>query len=176
MRIGKNKENADEKVDRDLAALTKRYKLKIIKTKFFDLKNYSDLTYLVVSPYGTFLINAEDYQGLAEVKVIGGLLRHANFQLFVGEEDRTNLIEDIRARVDIAQSLLNASGRTTIPVKGVLFLPKASWPLFGKDTKIGGILLRGEELSTLFFSDSPYSQEEVDATYEVLLKGLANRD
>ena len=163
----------DQKILRELNSLSKKYNLKIITTTFFDTLNHTDLTHLVVSSAGIFVVNAEDYEGLAEVRISNSIMRTATFQFLVGGNDYTDLINDIRYRVRLAQEILSIENlENTLPIKGVLALPYAEWPLFGRDNKIGGILLKGDEIRSIFLELGKYSQEEVDKAYNLLSKAL----
>jgi len=164
---------SDQKITKKLEALSKKNKLRLIATSFFDTKSHKDLTHVVVSTSGIFLINAEDYEGLVEVRISSSIMRSATFQFIVGTEDKTDLIKDIRDRVRNAEEILNNSSlENKMIIRGVLALPYAQWPLFGRDNKIGGILLKGDEVYSIFTNLGKYTQEEVDSTYNILIASL----
>lgn len=171
--IGNQGGKGDQQILKELNSLPKKYKIKIITTSFFDTKENKDLTHVVVSSSGIFVINTEDDEGLAAVRISSSILRTATFQFLVGAEDKTDLINDIRNRVRLAESIIsNYKLKNNMTVRGVLTLPYAKWNLFGRDNKIGGILLKGDKIHSIFLDLDKYGEEEIEEVYKILFERL----
>ncbi len=86
----------------------------------------ANIDHLVVTPGGVWVIDAKRYQGRPQLRVEGGVFRPRAEKLFVGQRDRTSLVDGVIKQIEIVKGLLG-----DVPVTGALCFVGAEWPLIG---------------------------------------------
>lgn len=93
-------------------------------------RSTANIDHLVVCPSGVFVVGAKRYpDARPELRVESGAAGSRQELLIVGGRDRTRLVEGIREQVKLVQSVL--VDQPDVPVRGVLCLADAEWPLIG---------------------------------------------
>lgn len=91
----------------------------------------ANLDHIVTCASGVYIIDAKRYKGRPELRREGGLLsRERSEKLFVGNRDRTRLVDGVLKQVDVVRRAL--AGHDT-NVRGVLCFVAADWTLIGGD-------------------------------------------
>ena len=88
----------------------------------------ANIDHIAVAAAGIFVIDAKNYDGGVEVRDVGGWLR-ADERLFVRGRDRTKLVKDVAAQVDVLRGVL-PDDAAAIPITPVLCFVGGEWPLF----------------------------------------------
>lgn len=167
----------EEKFLKHLGSISKRYGAKIIETRLFNRLDPSlRATYLAVASNGVSLVYVSNDEGLVQIQFGSSGLPHSySFHLIIGEKERNDLIEEIRLTVKSIKVLLEFND-LDIPVKGILSLPQAEWPLFNRETKIGGILLEGANLEDVFFAqEAELTIDEINKAFNILKENLGTK-
>jgi hypothetical protein len=111
----------------------------------------ANIDHILVTPFGVFVIDAKNYQGL--IKVVNPPLFDISSSsiLYVGNRKQTALINKMNKQINVVSEKLNAI-ESKIPVYGVLAFYGAEWPIFFKPTEIGGILINGKGIEAAILS------------------------
>ena len=99
----------------------------------------ANIDHLAVTSSGIYVIDTKRYQGRAELKIEGGLIRPKVEKLLVGRRDCTALVDGVHKQVTIVQ----ASVGPIVPANGVLCFVDADWPAIGGAITIRDIRVLG---------------------------------
>lgn len=109
----------------------------------------ANIDHLAVTPTGIWVIDAKKYQGRPSLKVEGGILRQRTERLLVGSRDCTKLVDGVLKQVALIEDALLPGGRPEgpgrpwgrVPVRGVLCVVEADWPLLARPFKTRDVLI-----------------------------------
>ena len=103
-----------------------------------------NIDHLVVAPAGVFVVDAKRYQGLIEIRDVGGLFR-TDKRLYVGRRDCTKLADAMGWQVTAVQGALQTAWSAALPpITPVLCFVDARWPIFRPPDSYGGVRLESE--------------------------------
>src|SRR4051794_1041459 len=94
--------------------------------------------HLVVTAGGVWVVDAKNYSGLVERRDLGGW-RTVDNRLFVGERDRTKLVDGLDWQVAAVQAALDKAGVGDVPVRPAVCFTRADWGWFGKPFQLRGV-------------------------------------
>ncbi len=96
--------------------------------------------HVVIAPTGIWLVDAMDDTGRVRRRDVGGW-RSSGERLFVGDHNRTKLVDAMGWQVAAVRAQLDDVGLGELPVHPVLCLTVATWGWFPKPFRIGGVLV-----------------------------------
>lgn len=99
-----------------------------------------NIDHIVVAPTGIWLIDAKNYTGRVRRRDVGGW-RSSDERLYVGNRDRTKLIESMGWQVAAVRAQLDRLGHGDSPVCPVVCFTTSDWGWFAKPFCIGGVLV-----------------------------------
>ena len=99
----------------------------------------ANIDHLVVSPSGIWVVDAKSYSGKVEFVAEGSVFR-PTMRLRVGGRDRSELVDAVRAQVEVCRRALGGSD-ASLPVHGVLCFVDSDWSLFAKPFVFRGVLV-----------------------------------
>ena len=82
----------------------------------------SNIDHVLIGPAGVFVVDTKSYQGKVERRMAGSLLARKP-RLFIGDRDRTNLVDGVTAQA----AAVRASVTADLPVQAVLCITRADW-------------------------------------------------
>jgi hypothetical protein len=94
-----------------------------------------NIDHLAVAASGVWVIDAKDYTGLVERRVVGGWL-HPEQRLYVDGRDRTKLAEGLGWQVDAVRKALD---NVDTPITAAVCFVAAEWGLFSKPFQQGSV-------------------------------------
>lgn len=94
----------------------------------------ANIDHLVVTPGGVWVVDSKKYKGQVERRIFGGILRPREERLFVGNRDKTSLVDGMRKQMDHVERAVS-----DVPVVGVLCFVDSEWGLFAKPFTIGDV-------------------------------------
>jgi hypothetical protein len=95
----------------------------------------SNIDHLAVAPSGVWVIDTKRYTGRVEHRDVGGWFR-TDLRLYVGERDRTKLVNGLGWQLDVARAVL---GDDHVPLHAALCFVDADWGLFAKPFHHDGV-------------------------------------
>lgn len=103
-----------------------------------------NIDHLVIAPAGVFVVDAKHYDGLIEIRDVGGWFR-TDLRLYVGGRDRSTLAAGLGWQVNVATEALTASGIDPLPpMTPVLCFIDGEWPWFRPPNEFEGVRLESE--------------------------------
>src|SRR5438093_6829795 len=101
-----------------------------------------NIDHIVVGLAGVFVVDAKRYQGLIEVRDVGGFF-DSNKRLYVGRRDCSKLAENMTWQVEAVQRALDSAGVGGQAVIPVLCFIEGDWPLLFPPSVFNGVRLEG---------------------------------
>jgi hypothetical protein len=103
-----------------------------------------NIDHILVSPAGVFVVDAKLYQGLIQIRDVGGLFK-TDKRLYVGRRDCSELATNMGWQVEAVQRAVTAAGiEPSPPVTPVLCFVDGEWPLLWPPTEFHGVKLEGK--------------------------------
>ena len=103
-----------------------------------------NIDHILVSPAGIFVVDAKLYQGLIQIRDVGGLFK-TDKRLYVGRRDCSELATNMGWQVEAVQRAVTAAGiEPSPPVTPVLCFVDGEWPLLWPPTEFHGVKLEGK--------------------------------
>jgi hypothetical protein len=103
-----------------------------------------NIDHILVSPAGVFVVDAKLYQGLIQIRDVGGLFK-TDKRLYVGHRDCSGLATNMGWQVEAVQRAVTAAGiEPSPPVTPVLCFVDGEWPLLWPPTEFHGVKLEGK--------------------------------
>ncbi len=99
-----------------------------------------NIDHLVVAPSGIWIVDAKNYAGKVEKRDLGGW-RRADLRLFVGNRDRTALVEGLGWQVAAVGAVVDRIGFGHVPIRPALCFTDAEWGLFSKPIHMDGAMV-----------------------------------
>ena len=85
----------------------------------------ANIDHIVVAPTGIYVVDAKNYGGAVERRLVGGVL-NAHYRLFVDGRDRTKLVDGVHRQADAVHTAVGGRG---VPVCPVLCFVGGNWPV-----------------------------------------------
>ncbi len=98
----------------------------------------ANIDHIVVSPSGIWIVDAKNYTGKVELRVVGGW-RKRETKLFVNGRDRTKLVAGMGFQHEALVAALTRADLGDIPVSLALCFTNSEWPLFGGTGRIDDV-------------------------------------
>ena len=132
-----------------------------------------NIDHIVVAPAGVFVVDAKDWEGVINVRNVGGWLK-TDLRLYVGRRDATALAEGLGWQVDPVAAAILASGMDPLPhVTPVLCFVGGSWPLLLPPNEFRGVRLESERsIRKLLVAASELDAEAIDRVARILAAAL----
>lgn len=99
-----------------------------------------DVDHVVIAPTGIWLVDAMDDTGRVRRRDVGGW-RSSGQRLFVGDHNRTKLVDAMGWHVAAVRAQLDHVGLGEVPVHPVVCLTTSTWGWCAKPFRIGGVLV-----------------------------------
>ena len=96
--------------------------------------------HVVIAPTGIWLIDAKPFTGRVRRRNVGGWISSGE-RLFIGNHNRTKLVETMAWQVVAVRAQLDHVGLGEVPVRPVLCLTTAQWGRFARPFHLGGVLV-----------------------------------
>lgn len=151
-----------------------------VKHNFFVLHDraipgsVANIDHILVTPFGVFVIDAKNYQGL--VKIVYSPLFDTSSPpiLYVGSRKQTVLLNKMHKQIAVVSEKLR-SIKVEIPVYGVLAFYDAEWPIFFKPTEIDGVLINGKGIEAAILSKKSDINLEVNLIAKLIAEKFKNK-
>jgi hypothetical protein len=101
----------------------------------------ANIDHIVVAPSGVWVVDAKRWDGLVELRDVGGWFRTDN-RLYVKGRDRTKGVRNMGWQVDAVKGSL-AGIEMNIPVHAALCFVDAEWRWFAKPFTLEGVRVSG---------------------------------
>jgi hypothetical protein len=98
------------------------------------------IDHIVIAPSGIWLVDANDNAGRVRRRNVGGWVSSGE-RLFIGNHNRTKLVESMAWQVVAVQAQLDHVGLGEVPVRPVLCLTTALWGRFARPFQVDGVLV-----------------------------------
>jgi hypothetical protein len=122
----------------------------------------ANIDHLLVAASGVWVVDAKAYKGSLEVRRAGGLFTPRVEQLWIGDRNRTPLVEGVQRQVRAVQRELQGV-QADIPVRAAMCFVGTELPWFGSSS-IGGIALVGRRgLRKLVLADGDLEADDREA-------------
>jgi len=96
--------------------------------------------HVIIAPTGIWLIDAKHFTGRVRRRNVGGWISSGE-RLFIGNHNRTRLIEAMAWQVVAVRAQLDRVGHGGVPVRPALCLTAAQWGRFARPFDIDGVLV-----------------------------------
>jgi hypothetical protein len=128
-----------------------------------------NIDHILVAPVGVFVVDAKYYEGLIQIRDVGGLFK-TDKRLYVGSRDCSRLADNMAWQVEaVRQALLAAVVDPMPPIAPVLCFVDGEWPLLFPPEEFKGIRLEGKRsIRKLIAGTTVLNPEAVDHIYHVL--------
>ena len=120
----------DMEVDEDAAVLHNR---KVPGTR-------GKAHHIVIAPTGIWLIDAKHFTGRVRRRNVGGWISSGE-RLFIGNHNRTKLVEAMAWQVVAVRAQLDPVGLGEVPVRPALCLTASQWGRFARPFHVDGVLV-----------------------------------
>lgn len=159
-------------VGRALDNLGKKYGFLVIHDRLMP-KSRANIDHMAVTSTGIFIIDAKYYQGRIEVRGILEKFVGGQSQLWIGNRNRTSLLDGMNKQVLAVEKVLEHAD-VKFPVLGALAFYNARWvlPTFLRPNSVNGILVNSKGLDHIFRKLAPNDPQEVARIAELLLVNL----
>lgn len=117
----------------------------------------ANIDHIAVAPSGVYVIDAKNYRGHPRVDTVGGDAAPVP-KLYVGTEDRTELVYAMRRQVSVVVVALDDA---RIPVRGVLCFIGAGWESRSGYLVAGVGVTSPERLADLLVTPGPLGEREI---------------
>jgi hypothetical protein len=131
-------------------------------------KSSANIDHILVTDKGVFVVDAKFYEGLVEIRDLGGMFK-TNEVLYVAGRKQSNLVAGVKKQVGIVSQALERDF-AEVPVKGMLAFIYASWPLFFKPKEIDGVLINGKGMEEAVDRTALGEPIDTDKVFKVLMK------
>ena len=119
-----------------------------------------NIDHLAVAPSGVWVIDAKRWDGMVELRDVGGWFR-TDYRLYVKGRDRTKTLQNMAWQVDAVRSAL-AEFAPEVPLYAALCFVEAEWRLFAKPFTIEGVRVSGpKSLGAVIAEEGPLGTDEV---------------
>ncbi len=96
--------------------------------------------HIVIAPTGIWLIDAKHFTGRVRRRNVGGWISSGE-RLFVGNHNRTKLIDAMSWQVVAVRAQLDPVGHGEVAVRPVMCLTNAQWGRFARPFHVDGVLV-----------------------------------
>jgi len=130
----------------------------------------ANIDHIAIAPTGVYVVDAKHYAGEPRADTRHGTGDSATRRLYVGHEDRTELVDSVRWQTRVVEAIVDDPA---VPVHGVLCFVGATWGI------TNGFLVHGigvtspDRLALLVGSPGPLSAERRAAVHQHLRASLA---
>jgi hypothetical protein len=135
----------------------------------------ANIDHIVVSRAGVFVIDTKHYRGRVEQRDVGGWF-NTKLRLYVGDRDRTMLLDGIERQAEVAKNVLaREQGSDGVPITPVLlFMAIENWSLLRlRPLRFGSVyVLWGKALGKLVRAEGPLSGAQVSHIERLLTTEL----
>lgn len=126
----------------------------------------ANIDHVAVTPGGVWAIDPKRYKGRIEKRVEGGLIRERKEMLFVGNRNRTKLVEGLHMQQRRLQEIVPG-----VPVRMAIVFVDGDWPLIRPDFVVDDVkVVRPKKLYKLLDEDE--GDHDVEAVFRQLLTVL----
>ena len=131
-------------------------------------KSTANIDHILVADKGVFVIDAKFYEGLVEIRDVGGFFTKEEI-LYVAGRKQSNLVAGVNKQVGIVSKALEGVF-AEVPVKGMLAFIYASWPMFFKPKEIDGVLINGKGIEEAVDRTDTGQNIDIDIVFKALIK------
>jgi len=130
----------------------------------------ANIDHIAIAPSGVYVVDAKHYRGEPRVDTLQGQGDSPTRRLYVGHEDRTELVDSVRWQARVVEAILDDAA---IPVHAVLCFVGAGWGITNGFLVHGVGVTSPDRLALLLASPGPVSAERIDAVHRHLGASLA---
>lgn len=130
-----------------------------------------NIDFVVIARSGVWVIDAKRYNGLIQVRDVGGWFR-TDERLFIGGRDRTKAVDGLSWQVDVVR---NALPQKSVTITPVICMVDAEFPLFRvKPIKLRGVwVVWGKKLAEMILEGTAVlSEDQVADVSRTLMNAL----
>lgn len=100
----------------------------------------ANIDHIVVGPGGIFVIDTKVVNGKPMSRRVGPIWNRGSLRLFVGSRDQTRFVEGMARQVAaVGRALNGVTELSGLPIRAMVVLVGARWPLFSKPLLIEGV-------------------------------------
>ena len=129
----------------------------------------ANIDHIVVAPTGVYVVDAKHYAGEPRVDTLHGQGDSPSRRLYVGHEDRTELVDSVRWQARVVEAILDDA---TTPVHAVLCFVGAGWGITNGFLVHGVGVTSPDRLAMLLESPGPLSAQRIAAIHRHLSASL----
>ena len=129
--------------------------------------------HVVIAPTGIWLIDAKHFTGRVRRRNVGGWISSGE-RLFIGNHNRTRLVEAMAWQVVAMRAQLDQIGLGEVPVHPVLCLTATEWGRFARPFGVDGVLITWPAALVMAISHDDVASSIDDATVELLNRHLSS--
>jgi len=130
----------------------------------------ANIDHIALAPSGVYIVDAKHYAGEPRADTLHGTGDSATRRLYVGHEDRTELVDAVRWQARVVEAIL---ADPEVPVRGVLCFVGATWGITNGFLVHGVGVTSPDRLPVLVGSPGPLSSERIAAIHRHLRAALA---
>lgn len=129
----------------------------------------ANIDHLAIAPTGVYVVDAKHYSGEPRADTLHGAGDSPTRRLYVGHEDRTELIDSVRWQARVVEAIV---GDPAIPVHAVLCFVGATWEITNGFLVHGVGVTSPDRLALLVGSPGPIPAERLAAMHRHLRASL----
>lgn len=134
-----------------------------------------NIDHIVIASSGVWVIDAKRWDGLVELRDVGGWFR-TDRRLYVKGRDRTKTVHNMSWQVEAVKTSL-AGIAIDVPIHAALCFVDAEWRHFAKPFTLEGVRVSGpKSLGAIIAEEGPLSRDEVMAVASHLAQALPSKE
>lgn len=130
----------------------------------------ANIDHIALAPSGVYVVDAKHYAGEPRVDTLHGSGDSATRRLYVGSDDRTELVDGVRWQARVVEAIL---AEPEIPVHAVLCFIGASWGISNGFLVNGVGVTSPDRLAVLVGTPGPLPLKRIEGLHRHLRSSLA---
>ena len=129
----------------------------------------ANIDHIAIAPSGVYIVDAKHYSGEPRADTLLGTGDSATRRLYVGHEDRTELVDSVRWQARVVEAIVDDPA---VPVHAVLCFVGASWEITNGFLVHGVGVTSPDRLAVLVGSPGPLAADRIAAVHRHLRASL----